>query len=34
MDIKVDTVQIMTDVPEDMSIWEIQQSTVQDEHLQ
>ena len=34
MDIKVDAVQMMTDVPECMSIHQIQQATVQDEHLQ
>ena len=34
MDIKVDIVKIMTDVPECMSIQQIQQATVQDEYLQ
>ena len=34
MDIKVDVVPIMIDVPECMSIQEIQQATIQDEHLQ
>ena len=34
MDIKVDAVQIITDVPECMSMWEIQQATIQGEHLQ
>ena len=34
MDIKVDKEQMMTSVPECMSICQIQEATVQDEHLQ
>ena len=34
MDIKVDAIQSMTNVPECMSILQIQQAIVQDEHLQ
>ena len=34
MDIGVDAMQIVTDVSECMSIWQIQQATAQDEHLQ
>ena len=34
MDIKVDTVQMMTDIPECMSICQIKQATTQDEHQQ
>ena len=34
MDINVDAIGVMTDVPECMSISQIQQGTVQDEHLQ
>ena len=34
MDIRVDAMQIMTDVPEYLSIQQIQQATAQDKHLQ
>ena len=34
MNIRVDTIQSMTDIQECMSISQIQQKTVQDEHLQ
>ena len=34
MDIRVDAIQSMTDIPECMSISQIQQTTAQDEHLQ
>ena len=34
MDINVDTVQMMNDIPECMSICQIKQITLQDEHLQ
>ena len=34
MVIKVDTVQVMTDVPQCMSLCQIKQATTQDEHLQ
>ena len=34
LDIRVDVVQVVTDVPECMSIQQIQQATKQDEHLQ
>ena len=34
MDIRVDAIQSMTDIPECMSILQIQQATAQDEHLQ
>ena len=34
LDLRVDAVQVVTDVPECMSIWQIQQATNQDEHLQ
>ena len=34
MDINVDAVQMMTDIPECMSICQIRQTTSQDEHLQ
>ena len=34
MDIRVDAIQSTTDIPECMSISQIQQTVVQDEHLQ
>ena len=34
MDVRVDTLQISTDIPKCMSITQIQQATMQDEHLQ
>ena len=34
MDIKVDTIQTMTNIPECISIPQIQQETTQDDHLQ
>ena len=34
MDIRVDAIQSMTDIPECMSILQIQQATALDEHLQ
>ena len=34
MDIKLDAIQMSTNVPEYMSIQQIQQATAQDEHLQ
>ena len=34
MDIRVDTIQMSTNVPQCMSVQQIQQATVQDEHLQ
>ena len=34
MDIKVNTIQIMTNIPECISIPQIQQATAQDDHLQ
>ena len=34
MDIRVDAIQSMTDIPECMSILQIQQATAKDEHLQ
>ena len=34
MDIRVDAIQTSTNVPEYMSIQQIQQATAQDEHLQ